>query len=214
MGLHLKWFTFNPFSENTYILYADNKECIIIDPGCSSPAEENELLNFISEKQLKPTRLLLTHAHIDHVLGIHFIHQKFGLKPELHALDLPVLDGADKIAKMYGIPYKQSPEPINFLTEENTIELDSHSLSIFHTPGHSPGSICFYSAAYNFVIGGDVLFNGSIGRTDLPGGDFDTLSESIKTKLYTLPNNTKVYSGHGSSTEIGKEKVSNPFVQA
>ncbi len=214
MALHLKWFTFNPFSENTYILYGDNKECILFDPGCSSASEENTLSTFIEEKQLTPTRLILTHAHIDHVLGVKFIAQKYKLKLEMHIDDLPIYESAGNVAKMYGVPFNQGPQPSNFLDEASKIELDGFSLSILHTPGHSPGSICFYSKHNNFVIGGDVLFNGSIGRTDLPGGDFDILSDSIKTKLYTLPDQTRVFSGHGESTLIGNEKLNNPFVKA
>lgn len=214
MALHLKWFTFNPFSENTYILYGDNKECILFDPGCSDEEEEGTLVQFLEEKQLKPTRLILTHGHIDHVLGVRFITQKFNLKLEMHKADLPVYDSAGTIAKMYGIAFNQGPQPHVFLDENSKVELDGFTLDIFHTPGHSPGSICFYSKSNHFVIGGDVLFNGSIGRTDLPGGNFETLSESIKTKLYTLPDQTRVFSGHGESTLIGNEKLHNPFVKA
>jgi glyoxylase-like metal-dependent hydrolase (beta-lactamase superfamily II) len=214
MALHLKWFTFNPFSENTYILYGDNGDCILFDPGCSNEAEENTLLKLIEEKQLNPIRLILTHAHIDHVLGVKFIASKFNLKLEMHLADLPVYESAGNIAKMYGIPFNHGPQPEVFLDEQSNIILDGYSLKVIHAPGHSPGSICFYSKENNFVISGDVLFNGSIGRTDLPGGDFDTLMNSIKTKLYQLPNETKVFSGHGESTLIGNEKLYNPFVKA
>ncbi len=214
MALHLKWFTFNPFSENTYLLYGDNKDCIILDPGCANESEENTILKFIEEKQLHVSRLILTHAHIDHVLGVRFITSKFKLKLEMHKADLPVYATAGNIAKMYGIPFNQGPEPEIFLDENTKIEIDGQTLDIFHTPGHSPGSICIYSKSNSFIISGDVLFNGSIGRTDLPGGDFDTLSNSIKTKLYILPNNTRVFSGHGESTLIGNEKINNPFVTA
>jgi hydroxyacylglutathione hydrolase len=214
MALHLKWFTFNPFSENTYLLYGDNKDCIIFDPGCSNQLEEQTILTFIEEKQLRPVRLILTHAHIDHVLGVRFAANKFNLKLEMHRSDLAVYESAGNIAKMYGIPFQQGPQPEVFLDENCTIDIDGISLEIFHTPGHSPGSICFYCKKNNFVIGGDVLFNGSIGRTDLPGGDFETLSRSIKTKLYSLPDNTRVFSGHGESTLIGNEKLNNPFVKA
>jgi glyoxylase-like metal-dependent hydrolase (beta-lactamase superfamily II) len=214
MALHLKWFTFNPFSENTYILYSDNKDCIIFDPGCSNQQEEETLVSFLEEKQLHPIKLILTHAHIDHVLGVRFITQKFKLPLEMHQQDLPVYESAANIAKMYGIPFNQGPQPSLFLDENSKVEIDGQTLDIFHTPGHSPGSICFYSKSNNFIISGDVLFNGSIGRTDLPGGNFETLSESIRTKLYTLPNNTRVFSGHGESTLIGNEKLHNPFVKA
>jgi glyoxylase-like metal-dependent hydrolase (beta-lactamase superfamily II) len=214
MALHLKWFTFNPFSENTYVLYGDNKECILFDPGCCNSEEEHLLVQFIEDKQLTPTRLILTHAHIDHVMGVRFVTQKFKLKLEMHEADLPVYAAAAKVATMYGMNFNQGPEPSVFLDETNKIELDGFTLDILHTPGHSPGSICFYSKENNFIIGGDVLFNGSIGRTDLPGGNFETLSHSIKTKLYTLPDNTRVFSGHRESTLIGNEKIYNPYVKA
>jgi glyoxylase-like metal-dependent hydrolase (beta-lactamase superfamily II) len=212
MALHLKWFTFNPFSENTYILYGDNKDCIIFDPGCSSMQEEQMLTRFIDEKKLVPSRLILTHAHIDHVMGVKFTAGKYGLKLEMHEADLPVYESAGNIARMYGLPFNQGPQPQIFLDEQDELVIDNTLLQIFHTPGHSPGSICFYCKQNNFLIGGDVLFNGSIGRTDLPGGDFDILSHSIKSKLYTLPDETTVFSGHGSSTKIGQEKLHNPFV--
>jgi glyoxylase-like metal-dependent hydrolase (beta-lactamase superfamily II) len=132
----------------------------------------------------------------------------------MHQSDLPVYESAGNIAKMYGIPFNQGPQPSVFLNEESSILLDGYALKILHAPGHSPGSICFYSKENNFVISGDVLFNGSIGRTDLPGGDFNTLMNSIKTKLYQLPDETRVFSGHGESTLIGNEKLNNPFVKA
>lgn len=214
MALHLKWFIFNPFSENTYVLYGDNKDCFLIDPGCSNSMEESKLLSFIEEKELKPIRLILTHAHIDHVLGVSYVARKFNLKPEMHRNDLSVYDSADTVARMYGIPFNQGPQPEVFLEEGDHLEIDGFTLKIFHAPGHSPGSICFYCDKNNFVISGDVLFNGSIGRTDLPGGNFETLSNSIKSKLYVLPDNTRVFSGHGESTLIGIEKINNPFVKA
>lgn len=214
MALHLKWFTFNPFSENTYVLYGDNKDCIIIDPGCSNEHEEQLLYSFIDEKQLNPSKLILTHAHIDHVLGVRFVTKKFNLKLAMHKNDLHVYESAGNIARMYGIPYNQGPEAEIIIDEKDVILIDGFTLSILHTPGHSPGSICLYSKENNFLIGGDVLFNGSIGRTDLPGGDFEILSHSIKTKLYCLPENTRVFSGHGESTTIGHEMHHNPFVKA
>lgn len=214
MALHLKWFTFNPFSENTYVLYGDNKECIIFDPGCFDEQEEHTLTAFIEEKDLKPVRLILTHAHIDHVLGVRFIAKKYNLKPEMHRDDIPVYDAAGSMAKMFGIQFNQGPQPELFLDEHSNLALDGFSLAILHLPGHSPGSIGFYCNVNNFIVSGDVLMNGSIGRTDLPGGNFETLSESIRTKLYTLPDNTRVFSGHGPSTLIGNEKINNPFVKA
>jgi len=148
------------------------------------------------------------------VLGVRFIAKKYKLKPEMHKDDIPVYDAAGSMAKMFGIQFNQEPQPELFLDEGSKIELDGFSLAVLHLPGHSPGSIGFYCKINNFILSGDVLMNGSIGRTDLPGGNFETLSDTIKTKLYTLPDNTRVFSGHGPSTMIGNEKINNPFVKA
>ena len=210
--VEVKSFTFNPFQENTYILYDETKECVIIDPGCYSLEEKQELENFISEKKLKPVKLLLTHGHIDHILGNNFLTGKYNVKIEMNEHDVKLLKAAPSYGTMWGINCEPSPEPHVLLSEGDTITFGNSRLEIFFTPGHSQGSICFYSRADNFVISGDVLFNGSIGRTDLPGGDFDTLISSIKEKLFPLGDACKVYSGHGPFTTIGNERKSNPFL--
>jgi len=209
----IKYFTFNPFQENTYIISNQNKECFIIDPGCSNALENSVLANYISENGLKPIMLLNTHCHIDHIMGNKFVADTYGLKLHAHQQEIPVLERGDDISQMYGVPYITSPNIDTFLDEKNILNLGDVIFSIIHAPGHSPGSICFYNEAEKYLIGGDVLFYNSIGRTDLPLGDHTTLINSIKQKLFLLPDDVTVYSGHGQKTNIGFEKKTNPFLQ-
>ena len=204
--------TFSPFQENTYVLYDDTKECVIIDPGCYSKAEKEELKNFITNAGLTPVKLLLTHAHLDHVFGNKYVFDTFGLQPILHKGEVGVLNSAAQVGAMYGVPTEPSPAPLSFLEEGDVVEFGTSKLEVLFTPGHSPASIAFYCRDNDFIIAGDVLFRGSIGRTDLPGGNFNTLIESIKTKLFPLDDKTTVYSGHGTETTIGWEKKTNPFL--
>ncbi len=204
-------FTFNPYQENTFVLSNQNNDCIIIDPGCYTASEQNELKNYITLKQLNPIYLLNTHCHIDHVLGNKFVWDNYGLKPIIHKNEIPVLDSIPGYAPMFGMQYEVSPAPEKFLEAGDKLFLGEEEFSILLTPGHSPGSICFYHPKQNFLIGGDALFQGSIGRTDLPGGDYDTLIHSIRTQLFTLPDEVVVYPGHGLETNIGWEKNNNPF---
>ena len=207
-------FTFNPFSENTYILYDDSKECVIIDPGCSNNGEQKQLTDFIESNSLKPVKLVNTHCHIDHVLGNKFVSEKYNLPLVSHKGEEVVLAMQPQISTMYGIAYDPSPEITQFLEDGDTLKFGNTTLKVLFTPGHSPASISFYNEENSIVIGGDVLFQGSIGRTDLPGGNFDTLAKSIRQKFYVLPDDVTVYSGHGSSTTIGEEKRTNPYVKA
>lgn len=204
--------TFNPFQENTYIIYNDQKECWIIDPGNSNPREDKVLLDTIEKHELTPVELILTHAHIDHIMGNKFVFDQFGLQALMHEKELPVLQFADAAAARWGIPYSKSPEPKGFLKEGNIIQLGEDVFDILFTPGHSPGSICFYNKSDGYCISGDVLFQGSIGRTDLPGGDYNTLINSIQTQLLTLEDDVVIYNGHGNETTIGAERRSNPFL--
>ena len=180
----IKTFTFNPFQENTYVLFDETNECIIIDPGCYSNLERKELADFIARRELKPVRLLNTHCHLDHVFGNGFVAEKYNLKLEINKNDQPVLDSYLTVASIYNLNAEPSPAPTVFLNEGNLIEFGKSSLEILFTPGHSPGSITFYNQKQKFMIAGDVLFYGSIGRSDFPGGDLDTLMKSIKTKLF------------------------------
>jgi hydroxyacylglutathione hydrolase len=210
--MKVKTFLFNDFQENTYLLIDDiSKECIIVDPGCNGTAENQLFSSYIENNNLIPVRLVNTHCHIDHILGNAFVASKYNLPLEAHAGEIPVLDRGQMTATMYGIPYVQSPSIASFLDESQVIKFGSYELSILLCPGHSPASICFYEKQSNKLIAGDVLFNGSIGRTDLPGGDYDTLINSITEKLWPLPDETIVYPGHGIPTTIGEEKQHNPF---
>ena len=211
--INVKAFTFNPVEENTYVLYNDQHQCCIIDPGCYFQKERDELKTFIEKTGLKPTLLLNTHCHLDHVFGNKFIHDTWGLTLHIHEKEKPVLDFAPKAGEMWQLPFDNYEGDLVFIKEGEKIKLGSDVIEIRFTPGHSPGSICFYHEPGKFVIGGDVLFNGSIGRTDLPGGDFDTLINSIKSQLFTLPDDTKVYSGHGPVTTVGFEKMNNPYLK-
>lgn len=209
--MRIKTFTFNEFSENTYVLYDETKECVIIDPGCNSKAEREELTGFIKDNQLKPVLLINTHCHIDHILGNALVASTYGLALGVHLGEQSVLDSGRQVSAMYGIPYEVSPDITVFYNENDVITFGQSRLKVLYTPGHSPASICLYEENSRQVIAGDVLFEGSIGRTDLPGGDYDTLINSIKTRLFTLPDEVKVYPGHGPSTTIGYEKKYNPF---
>ncbi|MEM9885813.1 MAG: MBL fold metallo-hydrolase [Bacteroidota bacterium] len=207
-------FTFNPFQENTYIIYDDSKECIIIDPGCYEVEEKAEMIDFIQRNQLKPVRLLNTHCHIDHVFGNKFIADTYDLDLEIPEGELIVLNAVPQIAKMYGIPYPEpSPAPGRFIQVGEVVDFGTTSLKCLFTPGHSPASMSFYCEAARFLIAGDVLFAGSIGRTDLPGGNLNTLLQSIRNQFFVLPDEVIVYPGHMGSTTIGKEKRSNPFLK-
>lgn len=211
--LTIQKFTFSPFSENTYVLLNEEKQAIIIDPGCFEAWEEEELQNFIENSQLNVSRLLNTHAHIDHVFGNKFCADKWKLKLELHEKDIPTLKRMPAAAELWGIKgYKESPMPELFLTEGQKIILGKDELEIVFVPGHAPGHVAFISHAQKFVIGGDVLFEGSIGRTDLPGGSLEILMQSIKNKFLILPDDYVVYSGHGGETTIGRERKTNPFI--
>lgn len=210
--IKIDFFTFNPFQENTYILSDDSGECVIIDPGCYDSFEKDELDSFIKNQKLKPVRLLNTHCHIDHVLGNKFVADNYKLQVELNFLEIPLLRAVVDYAPQYGIFCEPSPEPFALINEGDVIKFGNSNLEILFTPGHSPGSICFYNEKEKILIGGDVLFQMSIGRTDLPGGDYETLIKSIREKLFILPDDIKVYPGHGPETNIGFEKRNNPFL--
>lgn len=211
--LTVKSFTFSPVQENTYVLYNEQKQCCIIDPGCYFEAERDELKTGIEKAGLTPVLLLNTHCHLDHIFGNKFVHDTWGLNLHLHEKEKPVLDFAPLSGERWQLPFDNYNGPLVYLKEGNFIKIGEDQLEIRFTPGHSPGSVSFYSAADGFIIGGDVLFNRSIGRTDLPGGSMDTLVESIRTQFFTLPDETRVYSGHGPVTTVGYEKAHNPFVK-
>ena len=212
--INVKIFSFNPLQENTYLLFNENKACIIIDPGCYFEQEREELTNFITREELQPIMLLNTHCHLDHVFGNKFIHETFGLQLHIHEGEKKVLDMAPASGLMWNMPFDNYVGNLHDLQPGQTIFLGADELKILFTPGHSPASISLYSAANGFLIAGDVLFRESVGRTDLPGGDPDVLVNSILSQFYVLPDETVVYSGHGPATTIGHEKKFNPFVKA
>ena len=205
--------TFNPFQENTYIVSDETKECAIIDPGCSTDKERQLLLRTIEANGLKPVKLLNTHCHIDHFPGNKFVCDTFGLLPEFHEIELQVMYGALEYQELFGFRLEASPEPRHFLKGGDEIKFGTTVLAVLFTPGHSPGSLSFYNEADKAIISGDVLFQGSIGRYDLPGADGKTLLHTLTTIMMALPDDVKVYSGHGPETFIGVERRNNPFLQ-
>ncbi len=211
--LSIKSFEFSPIQENTYILYNEFNDCVIIDPGCYYDAEKDELVAFITENKLKPLMLINTHCHLDHVFGNKMVAEKFGLTLQIHEKEKAVLAFAPTSGLMYEMPFDNYEGDFILLNEGDTIKIGKDELAILLTPGHSPGSLSFYCAADKFVIAGDVLFKNSVGRSDLPGGNHEQLIKSIKDKLLPLPNETIVYSGHGPATTIGEEKKYNPYLQ-
>ena len=211
--LTVKAFSFNPVEENTYILYNEKKECCIIDPGFYFAAEREKFKGFIEETNLQPTLLLNTHCHLDHVFGNKFVHDTWGLSLHIHEKEKQMLDLAPASGEMWQLPFENYEGELTFIKENSGIKIGNDELEIRFAPGHSPGHVCFYDEVDGFAICGDVLFHGSIGRTDLPGGDFHTLINSIQTQLFTLPDETKIYCGHGPMTTVGFEKMNNPFVK-
>lgn len=211
--LTVQCFTFNPVQENTYVLYNEKGDCCIIDPGAYFAAEEKALTDFIAQNQLTPVLLLNTHCHLDHIFGNRFVAQTYNLKLHLHPQEKPVLEYGPASGQLWQLPFDNYDGELVLIDEGQTLQIGNDVLHVLFTPGHSPGHVSFYDKEAKFVISGDVLFQGSVGRTDLPGGNFDILQESIKTKLYTLPEDTIVYPGHGDSTTIGDEMKTNPFVK-
>lgn len=210
--INIHYFAFGPFQENTYVLWDETKECIILDPGNSTASENKKLSDFITQNNLNVKRLILTHAHIDHINGNKYVFDAYGLLPEVHKDDIYFIEKHLSSANMYGLSVEQSPMPKAFIKEGDIVSFGNSSLQTLHTPGHSPGSISYYNLEDKFIIGGDVLFYGSIGRSDLPMGNHDTLIKSIKEKLMPLGDDMKVYSGHGMPTTIGFERLNNPFL--
>ena len=210
MSLKIKSFEFNAFQENTFVVSDTERNAIVIDPGCYSREEEQELTAYIKQEQLNIVALLNTHAHIDHVLGNAFIKENYGVAYYLHQEDIPTLNAVEQYASLYGFEgYRLSPEPDFLMEDQSELVFGSMRIKVLHTPGHCPGHVVFYFESEGIVINGDVLFNGSFGRTDLPGGNLETLKTSIFKTMFTMPDNTLVYCGHGPSTTIKNERLSN-----
>lgn len=211
--LKIKLFTFNMFSENTIIIWDDKSgDAAIVDPGTSSSTEENELLSFISSKDLRIKYLINTHCHIDHILGCSFVKEKFNPVYYAPELDLPLLDNAQQQAQMFDLDIDQPPIPDKLITEQTEIMIGESKLQFLFTPGHTPGEFCIYIEEEKICVTGDVLFKESIGRTDLWGGNYETLLNSIHEKLILLPDDVVIYPGHGEPSTIGYEKQNNPFL--
>ncbi len=208
----IKVLTFNAVQENTYVLYNEQNECMVVDPGCYSEEEKETLKSFIDENKLQPKMLLNTHCHLDHVFGNKFIAEEYKLTLQIHKNEEEILQMAPASGLMFNFPFDNYQGELIFLKEGDTVSLGDDSLKVIEAPGHSPGSICFYCEKQKFIIGGDVLFYQSIGRTDLPGGSHESLIKNIKEKLFTLPEDVKVYPGHGPATTIGEEKKYNPYL--
>ncbi|NLX66561.1 MAG: MBL fold metallo-hydrolase [Bacteroidales bacterium] len=213
--MNIKIFEFNPLGVNTYLLFDETKECVVIDPASFYPEEKELLLSYIKDNSLKIKHILNTHLHFDHIFGVNMLASQFGLGVQCHPDDLFLLEDIAGQMQLFGlsggeVDYK--PEIGHWLDEGDIITFGNQSLKVFHTPGHSPGSVSFYHEADGCVFSGDLLFYAGVGRTDLPRGSYEALVQSIETKMFTLPNSTVVYSGHGPATTIGFEKKNNPFV--
>lgn len=205
-------FICNPFQENSFLVYDETGECIMVDMGTYTVDEKKSVLYYIENNELTPVMLVNTHCHVDHILGNSFFKNKLKVKTAAHPRDEFMLEKAVEHGVIFGFEVEAPPAIDKFLEDGERLPFGNSFLEILHVPGHSPGSIALYSREDNFVISGDVLFKGSIGRTDLPGGDYDTLIRSIREKLLDLPDSTVVYCGHGPETTIGEEKIINPFL--
>lgn len=210
--MQIKKFTFNPVQENTFVVYDETGECVIIDAGCYFENERHELDTFIAAKQLKPVRLINTHCHFDHIMGVTHCRTKYDLQFAVHPDEVPLVEMAAEQGELFAIPIEPVGAPDAFFLEGDHICFGNSSLQVIAAPGHSPGGVVFYHPEQKILVAGDVLFYGSIGRTDLPGGSFEQLTKNIKSKLLTLPEETIVYCGHGPETTIGFEKKNNPFL--
>ena len=210
--ISIKKFTFNPVQENTFVVYDETRECVIIDAGCYSQNERQELDSYLAVNQLNPVRMINTHCHFDHIMGVTHCRAKYHLDFEVHENEVPLVEQASEHGDLFGIPMEPVDAPDSFFQEGDRLTFGNSYLQVIEAPGHSPGGVVFYNPEQKMLIAGDVLFYGSIGRTDLPGGSFERLVGNIKTKLLTLPEETKVYCGHGPETSIGFEKRNNPFL--
>ncbi len=209
--IQIQSFTFNPFQENTYVVFDESGEGVIIDPGCYEKEEKKELADFIAKRNITVKYLLNTHCHIDHVLCNDFVKETYQVPLLIHAKDEAVLKAVQAYAPSSGFPLYREATPDQFLKEDEVVAFGNTKLRVLFLPGHAPGHIGFYDEPSLSLLSGDVLFEGSIGRTDLPGGDFQTLISSIHEKIFVLPDKVTVYPGHGDTTTVGEEKLSNPF---
>lgn len=209
----IKTFTFNPIQENTYLVYDETNEAAVIDAGCTSEIEKRALKNYIENNNLTLKRVLNTHLHFDHQFGNKFLFNTYGIKPEACKEDEYLIENFTAQTRSFGIAANDDAQPLgSYIVDQQEIKFGNTTLIALHVPGHSPGSMAFYAEKEGVLFAGDVLFRGSIGRTDLPKGDYATIILSITQKLLPLPDSTVVYSGHGPTTTIGFEKKNNPFL--
>ncbi|HAY55936.1 MAG TPA: MBL fold hydrolase [Flavobacteriales bacterium] len=202
----------NPFGEQTYLVDHGNGQASVVDPGMSNPNERRAFQALCDSLRVVPTSCVLTHAHLDHVMGCQWIHDEFGLSPVMHELDAETYERGPVAATLYEVPMDPLPEPQWGLTHGQTLQWGQCVVEVRHAPGHAPGHVVFVNHEAKWVLGGDVLFQGSVGRTDLPGCNPSDLAKSIETQLYSLPDDVVVWPGHGGPTTIGAERTSNPFV--
>jgi glyoxylase-like metal-dependent hydrolase (beta-lactamase superfamily II) len=210
--ISLKSFVFNPFQVNSFVVFDDSLECVIIDASCYGENEFQTLFEFIAQNSLNPVAVLNTHGHVDHLTGSKRVCDKYSIGMVMHQNDQFLLENAVELGRVFGFNIETPPKPASYLQDGDTFQFGSSIIKSFHTPGHSPGSLVFYAEEAKFLISGDVLFAGSIGRTDLQGGDYHQLIESIKSRIMVLPSNTRVFPGHGNETTIGAEREHNPFL--
>lgn len=211
--IHIEKGVFNNFQVNTYIIHDETGECLIVDPACDGDQEQDALANLIKLKGLTPKAQLFTHCHVDHILGMKFVAERFGIPAMGHNDEEKLLKNAPIMGELLGFNVESPPPLDKHLDHGDKVTFGNSAIKVRHVPGHSKGSLAFYAEKGVFVITGDALFAGGIGRTDLPGGDYDELVESINNQLFTLPDKTEIYPGHGPASTIGQEKESNPFFQ-
>ncbi|MFN5218741.1 MAG: MBL fold metallo-hydrolase [Sphingomonadales bacterium] len=208
--VHFQCFEFSPFAENTYVITGTNGQCLIVDPGCYGASEEIQLTDYITANGLTPVALLNTHGHIDHIFGNHYVKNKWNVPMYLSQLDIPLFERAESMAALWNLKYTPSPLPDEDL-HSGELVLAGITLEVRHVPGHAPGHMVFIHHESKTVVCGDTLFQGSIGRTDLPGGNHDLLLKSIREQLFSLPDDYQLLSGHGPASSVGEERAHNPF---
>ena len=209
----IQTFYFNDLRTCCYVLYDEAGECAIIDPGCIKQSEKDRLVKFVEEKHLHPRMILQTHGHFDHVMGNAFVARTWNIPTYINSADIPQIRRAASYGSYFGYEFEQPSEDLRDMKDGDIINVGSIQLKVLESPGHTEGGVLLYDEKGGYVFTGDTLFCGSIGRTDLPAGDFDKLSESLRTKVLPLPADTVVYPGHGPATDIGREKMTNPFLE-
>jgi hydroxyacylglutathione hydrolase len=211
--IKIQHFVFNPFQVNSFVLYDETNECVIIDAACYTEPEKRELAAFIDNHNLKPVHLLCTHGHLDHIFGNFYIHSKYKLQPQVHLADNHFLEILESYSANFGLKAEPSPAALHFIEDGEIIRFGNSELKAIHVPGHSPGGLAFHCEVQKLLFPGDIFFRESIGRSDLPGGNHNQLITGIKQKLLCLDESTRVFPGHNDETTIGYEKTENLFLK-